>query len=675
MVVSRIDPSISYSELKAVDPNDLEKEKNLYQIDIDGVDIIIAVGHAKNEYAERNVTFFPIYLVKHNNKVIQIGVYEIQSTDAIKYTDDKGDLEVEKVDDPLIYTFANKVYLNKLRMVPPTVAPTKVELTTQTVAPSIVPTTVQKTKEAPAIPEIRKDTFRPITGALLPNLLKAETLKGSQLERSRYHSDSSDTWVQKWLQNKNYYIVDNEGQGDCLFATIREAFKTIGQETTVDKLRKKVADNITPDIYKQYKDRYLMFAAEVKNITEQTSQLKKMYDDIKSKIDGTIDREKKKELTIQGKNIYAQYEKLKAEHKITKELVEDVKFMKDIKNMEQFKNHVKTCAFWADDWAINTLERVLNIKFIILSSQQYKSGDIYNVLSTQRNSIMNCGTYIDPVIESRGEFKPEYYLILEYTGNHYKNIGYKKHLIFTFKELPYDIKKMIIDKCMERNSGVYALIPDFVNMKTELVGGSRESYTFDELGEAKLRNLYDDDVVLQFYSKSNSNFSPGKGPGEQIPLEKITAYSKLASIPEWRKKLSNSWVQPFTLDNHRWASVENYYQASKFKRNNPEFYLSFSLDSGTDLSQSPEMAKAAGGKTGKYKDTLLRPTNVSIDPDFYERRSESEINAAQEAKFSQNPDLKYLLLKTNRAKLTHFIKGQQPETCEYLMILRDKLKN
>jgi ribA/ribD-fused uncharacterized protein len=300
---------------------------------------------------------------------------------------------------------------------------------------------------------------------------------------------------------------------------------------------------------------------------------------------------------------------------------------------------------------------------------------------------MQCGE-LDEALRQRGRFTPDYYIIIEHTGFHYTTIGYKGRLIFTFPELPFAIKKLIYDRCMERNSGPFAIIPDFQRFRDEQMTKKRkqkekeekemreEFADFEELKESSIRNMYRDDVVLHFYSKSNDKPYPGTGTGEKINSkspQELLRFKELANIPEWRRKLSNFWVQPFTIDNHHWATVEHYYQASKFKREYPEFYLSFSLDSKTDLSKDPIQAKAAGSKTGKLGGELFRPIQVRIDPEFTEEKKEKVLREAQYAKFHQNEDLKKLLLATQDAKLMSYIKGAEPVICDSLMIVRDKL--
>ena len=90
--------------------------------------------------------------------------------------------------------------------------------------------------------------------------------------------------------------------------------------------------------------------------------------------------------------------------------------MEGVTNLDQFKEMLKTCDFWGETWAISTLERVLNIKLILFSEEAYEDGDLNNVIL--------CGQLNDTILEDKGEFDPDYYIMLEYIGNHYRLITY-----------------------------------------------------------------------------------------------------------------------------------------------------------------------------------------------------------------------------------------------------------
>lgn len=671
MVLSKLDADVSYPELKNVDSGDLKMEANLYQLEIKGTDVIIAVGNSKNTYEDKNILYFPIYLVKHNNKVIQIGLYEIKASDYLSYLDKYNNLDIENMEEPLIYSFVTKEFLNKMRL-QPDVPLHKIDKEEGEIAEGEGEEEQEEEEDDLNIvvdydiPPEREDIFSKIKGAPVPPLLPEETQKQAKDIREKYHDSSNDTWIEKFMRNKNYIIQDNEGGGDCLFATIKDAFLSIAQQTSVKKIRTKLAEQATQEIFDGYKEQYDMYNASIIRDTNKIKELASEYLLYKQRINQTIDRTEQKAIILQAKEIKGEHDRLVEEKRVSATILKEYKIMKDIENLDQFKRAIRHCDFWADTWAISTLERLLNIKFIILSSENYKAKDEKNVLQ--------CGQLNDKILEQRGRFTPEFYIMVDYNGSHYKLVGYKKKMIFKYSEIPYDIKKMIYEKCMENNAGPFAIIPDFQKFKASQKKTIIKEAVYEDLTESKLRGLYNDDIVFQFYSKSVDKPLPGKGSGEKIPNDRMSEYASLAVIPQWRKKLSNFWVQPFALDNHQWASVEHYYQASKFKKTHPDFYLSFSLDSGTDLSKDPLMAKAAGGKTGKFKGERIRPVEVTADSDFFGKRQKKEMYAAQYAKFTQNEDLKMMLLATGEAKLVHFVRGAPPVVFDELMLIRDKIR-
>ena len=76
----------------------------------------------------------------------------------------------------------------------------------------------------------------------------------------------------------------------------------------------------------------------------------------------------------------------------------------------------------------------------------------------------------------------------------------------------------------------------------------------------------------------------------------------------------------------------------------------------------------------KSKGKIIRPSNIKIDKDFFNNRHSDEMKAAQKEKYSQNDELKRMLLLTKNAKLTHFSRGSPPIVFTETMELRQEFK-
>jgi predicted NAD-dependent protein-ADP-ribosyltransferase YbiA (DUF1768 family) len=675
MVLSRLNKSVSYSELKKINKGDMNKETELYEIEVNDIPIIIAVGNIQNNYQkDNNIVYFPIYFIKKNKKAVQIGLYEIYFNELQNYLDENKELDIERLE-PLIYGFVNNNFLEKNKII-------QEEL--KEINEGIEEKDDYEEKEGriildeKIIPENRRSIFTINPETVIPNSLKEETEKQANDYVEKYNENKMDNWVQKFMKNKNYILQDNEGGGDCFFSTIRDAFKSIGQETTVNKLRDKLSKEATETIFKNYKEQYDMFNSSIKNDNENLIQIKKEVEGLKEKLKNVIDNYEKKEIVNRIKQLKGQYDRIKLEIGVSKENLNEFKFLKGIKNVDDFKKIIKTCNFWADIWAIITIERILNIKIIILSSESYENNDLLNIIK--------CGNNEDKQINSLGIFEPEYYIILDHTGSHFRLIGYKNTKIFKFKELPYYLKNMLVDKCMESNGGLFNLIPDFKRlkmiMKGEIIEGENvegemnvknDKIIFKEVAQSELRNLFNDDIIFLIYSKGSDKISPGKSSGEKIPRDRVRDFADLKGENNWRKKLDDNWISEFILDNYRWISVTNYIEGSKYKNENRDFYIQFSLDSDSKISKDPELAKRVSeSKTGIIKGEVLKSKNIKIDSDFQIRKNKEQYDSIL-AKFTQNEDLKNILLKTKDAKLMYYIPKEEPIVADNLMLVREKL--
>jgi hypothetical protein len=165
--------------------------------------------------------------------------------------------------------------------------------------------------------------------------------------------------------------------------------------------------------------------------------------------------------------------------------------MEGVNTIEDLRRKIQTSSFWGETWSISTLERELNLKFILFSKQSFEMGDEDNVL--------NCGQLNDTILQDAGVFNPTHYIMLAYSGNHYELIKYNKKGAFTYDELPEKVVKLIKDKCLERQAGPYYLIPEFREYDIqEKIDSKNKDEELDEEVMEKLitpeKELYKEDV-------------------------------------------------------------------------------------------------------------------------------------------------------------------------------------
>jgi hypothetical protein len=707
MVFSKINGEVEYKEMRGIDPEDRGYESTLYEVGLFDKDIVITLGKPKYTFAKYHIIYYPIYVVNVNNGIEgQLGVFEIEDSKVLKLLDKEGDVDIGKLGNPLLYEFAERSvrqsksdvgnYLlqwdKKSTKAGPEVgvgaALTESADDLSDDLPDDIddlfihrPSPEEKgAKEFSSAKKIlEKGVFITDTEVKQPPLLPEEGEEDANKIRKTYKETAKQPWIQKFMKNTNYRIHEVETNGDCFFAVIRDAYKQIGQNTTVDKLRAIVATAATDSIFREHKQLYNDLEGNIRDVTAEMAKVKKLLEkDMKKRANDA--RDNKEELAAVLKEVETlkqQYKDLKVDKAASEENISVyLGDLKAITNVDEFRKYIMTSSYWADSWAVSVLERELSVKLIIFSELSYKEKAL--------DSVLSCGE-VDSDIESRGQFLPSHYIMASYSGSHYRLISYKDKKIFTFREIPYHVKILITNKCMERNSGVFHLIQDFRNFNSRLGVEVDEGPAGVDVGAEdaeinKYGDLYDGDIVFMFHSASQKTPKPGKGSGEKIPADKVAKYVNLGKIEDWRRKLDDSWDKsPFTVGGKRWLSVEHYYQAAKFKKGFPDFYEQFTVESESDISKDVDLAKIAGSKTGVLKkkggDTIVRPKSIIIDSDFYgQKRNESEREMAVRAKFTQNLDLKEMLKATKPAKLIHFLRGHEPEIDHILMTARNELE-
>jgi hypothetical protein len=676
MVVSRINDTLSYPETRSIMPSDKNLEVELYSIFVKGVEIVAAIGKAKHTYKNKNIVYYPIYMIKNTSKAMQIGIYEISSDKVLSLTNQDNEFAIESIGQPLIYTFATKKIIMENRMIPPSESVENNEKEQPDQEPESDLTTTS------SIPALRADIFTFDASTISSNRSISNTFEESQKDAENIiakfkkpPSGHTAAWLQTIMKNNHYETHENDGKNDSLFMTIRDAFLQIGQSTTVLKLREKLSLEVTQELLDTYIEHFHLSSETLLVETKRTKILHTEYEKHEKTIRATLSASEQKSLIVSAKRIAEQHRESLTKAKVAREMLNEIKFMKGVTTIEALRKKIQSSEYPADAWAIATLERILNIKLIVISSDYVKK---------DANNMIHCGNIIDPITKSRGSFMPEFYIMTECTADmHYRLISYKGKRIFVYAEIPYDIKQLVITKCVERNSGIFTLIPEFRQLTQGRIGNAGNGDSGDDIDKDVIDTLdvdilasVDPHIVFQFYIDS-ADKTAGKGSGEKIThISRKLDFAELnpkGLFPNWRRKLDNAWLHsdtPILIDGHQWNSVEHYVQAGKFKNENPNFYINFSAGKNTKISNDVAIALEAGNTD---INTQHRPSTVSIDSTYTDKQENDDTIAAINAKFTQIPHFNQLLIATKNAMMYQYMPGKKPKIATDLILIRNKI--
>jgi predicted NAD-dependent protein-ADP-ribosyltransferase YbiA (DUF1768 family) len=669
MITSNIDSKVEYAITNNIDKSDLNHEAFVYNAKIYNKHIKFVLGTPRFDFLSNNIMYFNIYLANNGSVISKIGIYETTNTDYASLLDANGDVDLNKMSEPIIFSFAKPLIMNNYELIDKFETMSNASDFNSTDdgsnvsdVESISGDDDDEDDDDEDDDDASKKPQKLVSASYDLMEVNSQTKEESDYEINKYEEDPSHKWINKYLRSNKYEILDNEGGGDCFFAVLRDALRSVKIETSVKSIREKLASEVDEEILATYKEFFGLFYNNMKSIQTQLKEHKKKHYTLKKMILATPDGPDKIKMISDAKSNFDNMSSLSDQNKELEELTREFEFMKDVETIEDLKKVIMEVGgkYWADNWAVVTLERLYKVKFIVLSQDHFLNGE--------KELVLQCSE-ADKKLQAQGIFEPSYYIMTDYIkGVHYKLITYDKNIkrgALTFNELPYRIKELVLEKCMERGAGLYVLIPDFKTFaNTNGVQTSTISKTsgYDSLVNTKTPKSqdYSDSIIIQIYSKSKHE-KVGEGSGESIKPELKTSKNVLElnnkkKYPDWRRKIDNDYLVPnLVIDGNNWASVKHYMLGSRFKEL-VDLYSKF-MKNGDVGTNSEDALKL-------YNSNIVKKSvkNVILNDEEFKKIESGLLEKALYSKFTQNDELREILLLTGDALINVFkqTKGTSP---------------
>jgi len=432
-----------------------------------------------------------------------------------------------------------------------------------------------------------------------------------------------------YLGIANISYLPNTDLVSCLSMVLYKYLNQTEKETTA-YLNGILADHISASMFDTLKTMYAILQEKQQSNKVRLKEVKQSLLENKKAIKNIHEQDVEFQTMMEDiKTFTMQSQHIQANQKYIKSLLKDKEYLQNIEDLQTFKEYIKSGEYVCEPWTIDIFERLMNIKIILLSK------DIPQWLVCSRQS---------PFPHNMSLFNPMYYIVLEFVDNEYSIMQVNGVSLLTFQTLPLVIKDLVMNRCLEQSEGLYANIPLFVKYKQFKLTKEQQQ----DLKEPVLDLEPDKDrLVISDTLKKHGN--PGTVPFERMEFEHLID-SQLVRDKQWREKLADNYMKSdarFKLGDRDWASVNHYVTAQQLKQRDPKKSDKLSLNTGSSLSKK------------------VIPYMLGDDNDRY---------SAVFAKFSQNPQLKDMLLQTGDAELYMYIPGKPHIRLKSLEKVRDVLQ-
>ena len=330
MVRSRLNSGIEYPDNKNIYKEDENRETDLFELTLHGVDITFGLGSPKRV---GTIVFYPIYLIQDANCLMQIGVFEISAERNTKIHDENGEIDIGHFDRPLLYSFVNRRFLQNL---------------------------------------MQSHALCEQSGIMAMD------------ERKSYQKADGDPWVAVFLSNPYYEIGRSVGG---LYDVLFEAFN---KRITREQMQEIYADNVPEALFVEMAHRYKEIRSHYDILTMDLKHFVTEHRELKKKLQTLSDRTQQLRVVKLAETISSKHKKIVAERNGLKLELESLEYLNKITSFSEFQAAIQPRKHIDD---IRILGQGLGVEIIIFSRDHFEGGDMAGVLSCNHPTIVPELTY------------------------------------------------------------------------------------------------------------------------------------------------------------------------------------------------------------------------------------------------------------------------------------------